>query len=61
MNLPIPTPSQVEEFTQIYKEEFGVELTPQEAWETATITLQLFYLGTYGLKTKAPDPESANE
>ena len=56
MNLPTPTPEQVNEFATIYKEEFGVTLSHSEAWETATITLQLFYLGTYGLKTKAPDP-----
>jgi len=54
MNLPTPTPDQVREFTSIYQEEFGVTLTPDEAWKAATTTLQLFYLGTYGLKTKAP-------
>lgn len=61
MNLPTPTPSQVEEFAQIYKEEFGIELTPQEAWETATTTLQLFYLGTYGEHTKVPIQYDKND
>lgn len=55
MNLPTPTPEQVREFATIYEEEFGVTLSHSEAWETATTTLQLFYLGTYGTKTKAPD------
>lgn len=54
MNLPTPTPDQVREFTSIYQEEFGVTLSQDQAWEAATTTLQLFYLGTYGLKTKAP-------
>lgn len=54
MNLPTPTPDQVREFATIYAEEFGVILSQSQAWETATTTLQLFYLGTYGLKTKAP-------
>lgn len=54
MNLPTPTPDEVREFATIYEEEFGVVLSQNEAWEAATITLQLFYLGTYGLKTKAP-------
>lgn len=54
MNLPTPTTEQVREFSAIYQEEFGVALSPDEAWDAATTTLQLFYLGTYGLKTKAP-------
>ena len=52
MNLPTPTPEQVREFSTIYYEEFGVALSPDEAWDAATTTLQLFYLGTYGLKTQ---------
>ncbi len=52
MNLPTPTTEQVREFATIYQEEFGVALSQSEAWEAATTTLQLFYLGTYGLKTK---------
>lgn len=47
-------------FAAFYQREFGVSLTPGEAWEAATITLQLFYLGTYGLKTKVPPlPENS--
>ena len=56
MNLPTPTPEQVREFSTIYQEEFGVALSPDEAWDAATTTLQLFYLGTYGLKTQTPIP-----
>lgn len=52
MNLPTPTPREVEDFTALYAREFGVVLSENEAWEAATRTLQLFYLGTYGLKTK---------
>ncbi len=55
MNLPVPTPQEVQEFATLYKRKFGVVLGEKEAWEAATTTLQLFYLGTYGLKTKAPD------
>lgn len=54
MNLPIPTPNEVESFAAFYAEEFNVVLTPEEAWEAATLTLQLFCLGTYGLKSQAP-------
>jgi hypothetical protein len=54
VNLPIPTPDEVKEFAALYEREFGVVLSESEAWEAATRTLQLFYLGTYGLRTKAP-------
>lgn len=54
MNLPVPTPAEVDEFAAFYQAEFNVVLTPEEAWEAATLTLQLFCLGTYGLKTQAP-------
>jgi hypothetical protein len=47
MSLPTPTREQVREFKQIYLDEFGRELTDEEAWEAATVTLQLFYAGTY--------------
>jgi len=54
VNLPIPKPDEVKEFAALYERDFGVVLTPAEAWEAATRVLQLFYLATYGLKTKAP-------
>ena len=54
MNLPVPKPDEVKQFAALYEREFGVVLTADEAWEAATRTLQLFYLATYGLKTKAP-------
>ena len=57
--LPIPTPSEVASFRALYKRKFGVVLSDNEAWETATRALQLFYLGTYGLKTQAPQPAAA--
>jgi hypothetical protein len=47
--LPIPTPEEVREFQQVYKREFGIELTDKEAWEAVTRTLRLFCLATYGL------------
>lgn len=56
MNLPVPTPDEVESFAETYESEFGVRLNPEEAWEAATITLQLYCLGTYGLKSEAPEP-----
>jgi len=48
MNLPTPTPQEVEEFRALYKAEFGVMLSEQEAWDIATRALQLFYICTYG-------------
>ncbi|MBV9471140.1 MAG: hypothetical protein JOZ57_18025 [Abitibacteriaceae bacterium] len=51
MNLPFPTQEAVEEFKQLYLQEFGKELSDEEAWEGATLFLQLFYLGTYGDRT----------
>lgn len=54
MNLPTPTDREVQEFAALYERKFGVVLGEKEAWEAATRTLQLFYLGTYGLKTQAP-------
>lgn len=50
MNLPFPTPEEVESFKTLYKKKHGIDLTDEEAREAATITLQLFYLGTYGSK-----------
>jgi hypothetical protein len=52
MNLPIPTAEEVQEFAAFYEREFGVVLNADEAQDAATRLLQLFYLGTYGLKTK---------
>lgn len=56
MNLPTPTAQEVKEFAALYEREFGVVLNEGEAREAATRTLQLFYLGTYGLKTKPVIP-----
>lgn len=61
MNLPFPTPGEVEEFAAWYKREFGVVLNERDSWETATQTLQLFYLGTYGLHTRAPRHPAPDE
>jgi len=49
MNLPVPTTTEVAEFRELYRTEYGIELTDEQAWEAATRTLQLFYLATYGL------------
>lgn len=59
MNLPVPTPDELESFAGMYESEFGVRLTPEEAREAATITLQLFCLGTYGMKSEVPDPRDS--
>ena len=48
MNLPVPTPEQIEEFKPIYLEVYGREPTDEEASVAATYWLQLFCLGTYG-------------
>lgn len=56
MNLPTPRAEEVKEFAALYEREFGVVLSEGEAREAATRTLQLFYLGTYGLKTKPVTP-----
>ncbi|BDI34126.1 hypothetical protein CCAX7_61770 [Capsulimonas corticalis] len=49
MNLPVPTDAEVEEFAGIYERELGIRLDGEQAREGATLFLQLFYLGTYGL------------
>lgn len=53
MNLPIPNAQEVQKFAAFYEREFGVVLSAEEAREASTRLLQLFYLGTYGLKTQA--------
>ncbi len=47
MSLPIPNSREVEAFKTLYSKEFGVDLSPQEALEVATCTLQIFYLKHY--------------
>lgn len=47
MNLPTPTPDEVEEFREIYKRDFGIDLSDVDALEAATRTLRLFCLATY--------------
>jgi hypothetical protein len=61
MTLPTPSPEKVREFATIYYQQFGVVLSESEALEAATLTLQLFYLGTYGLKTKVQSPPARDE
>ena len=57
MTLPSPTDAEVAEFKAIYDQKYGTDLTPEEAREAATILLQLFYLGTYGILRAGPGPE----
>lgn len=45
--LPHPTPQGVAEFRDLYRCQFGVELSPQQALELATRTLHLVWLGTH--------------
>ena len=42
--LPVPTFEEVAEFRSLYARKFGLVLTPAEALDAATQTLQLYYL-----------------
>jgi hypothetical protein len=42
--LPSPNAQEVETFRQMCREYFGVELTPEEAFEQATHLIQFVYL-----------------
>ena len=57
MNLPVPTPSEVTKFKELYRKHRGVELSDEEALDLATRYLQLFYLGI----TKPPGTTQASD
>jgi|GEM_PF-3166260 len=54
VNLPFPTAPAVQEFQTLYRAEFGIALSDDEAWEAATLILQLYYLCTYGVFSLHP-------
>jgi hypothetical protein len=47
MNLPTPTPQEVEEFKELYLRKYKKQLTDEEAWDAATRVLRLFYMCAY--------------
>lgn len=49
MELPIPNKEEVQEFKQLYKQRFGVELIDQEALDTAIRLVHVFTLLKLGL------------
>ena len=59
LNLPVPTPSEVEEFRRLYKEHVGADLSDRDAWFVSTNMLQLFYLSLYGAE-RAPRDAGAS-
>jgi len=55
--LATPNAEEVEEFKNLYKKRFNVELTDKEARETATAYLQMFQL----LTEEGQEEDSSNE
>ena len=56
MRLPTPNPAQIDSFKDMYEKITGVRLSDRDATETATMTLQLFYLCTYGGNSGRQEP-----
>ena len=49
MDLPTPTPEEVQRFAALYKAHFGVELTPETALEESTRLIRYIYLTRHAL------------
>lgn len=47
MHLPSPTQQEITEFQELYLEEFGVELTIEQALELGSNLMQFVYLKDY--------------
>jgi hypothetical protein len=44
MELPVPTPDQIETFRLLHERQFGVRLSQAEATDVATRFLQLYFI-----------------
>jgi hypothetical protein len=51
IGLPMPMPENVQQFKQIYLQEYGEEISDATALELAISVLTLVYLGTSPLKS----------
>ena len=49
MQLPIPNPEEVQEFRDLYKSQFGVELTEEEALDQCTRLIHYVFLTRHAL------------
>lgn len=45
--LPVPSPKHVEEFAEICKEQFGMELSSEDAFDTASRLLRIHFILKY--------------
>lgn len=46
LDLPVPTAEEVARYRELYEENYGVSLSEEEAWDSATRFLHLVYLAT---------------